>query len=150
MRMRIIVGWLSLSCLAASANDFKSCSQAALTGSYGFSVSGTNITANVAFAVVGIFVADGKGRFRGSGTETVAGRIHRTTFDGEYNVQGDCSGTAKLTFARGDKATLEFVIVSDGAELLILDSDAGVVETGAAKRQHRAARRVEAFSPKKS
>lgn len=112
------------------------CTNSNLVGAFGFNVSGIN-TANggIQFAITGRFEADGKGTFSGTGTQSVAGNISQTPFSGSYTVQADCTGSALFIFANGAEANLTFVLVSNGNEILIIDSGQGTVETGIAKKQ---------------
>jgi hypothetical protein len=111
------------------------CSNDLLEGAYGFTVSGINVTAGAQFALTGRFVADGKGHFTGEGTEAAGPKAARIAFKGQYNIEGDCTGSATFGFANGITAILTFVLVNDGNEAFIMDADSGVVETGVAKRQ---------------
>jgi len=110
------------------------CTNADLNGSFGFSISGSNVALGVPFALLGTFSADGQGKFKGNGTESVKGEITQLQFDGTYHVSTDCSGTAVLTFVGGIQTTLGFVIVDNGKEVLLMDTEPGAVETGSAKR----------------
>jgi len=129
----LVLGLLLVVPLPAHAQN--PCSTESVEGAYGFTVSGTNITANVQFAVTGRFLADGKGHFNGTGTEAVGPNTGHTTFKGTYKVQPDCTGSATFIFANGVTAVLDFVLVEDGDEIFIIDADPGAVETGTAKRQ---------------
>ena len=120
------------SCLAA-----QTCSTESLKGAYGFSVKGTNVVANVQFAITGRFESDGEGHFAGAGSESVSGSVFHTAFQGTYEINADCTGSAILQFSNNVAAHLEFVLVDDAAEILIIDTDQGTIETGVAKKQFR-------------
>ena len=128
-----ILGLLLITSLPSGAQT--ACSTESVEGAYGFTVSGTNITANVQFAVTGRFLTDGKGHFTGTGTEAAGANTGHTTFKGTYKVQPDCTGSATFLFANGVTAVLDFVLVDDGDEIFIIDADPGAVETGTAKKQ---------------
>jgi hypothetical protein len=117
----------------AAAQD--ECSNKSLKGGYGFNVSGTNVGLNVQFAITGRFLPDGNGHFTGKATQSVAGHVDHTTFDGTYTVNSDCSGTAVFQFQSGIKATLDFILVKNATEIYIIDADNGTIETGSAKKQ---------------
>jgi hypothetical protein len=122
------------SCVSyAAAQD--QCSSQTLKGGYGFSVTGTNTELNVQFAIMGRFLADGAGHFTGKATQSVAGHVDHTTFQGAYIVNADCSGTALFQFQSGVSATLDFVLAKEGTEVYIMDADNGTIETGTAKKQ---------------
>lgn len=114
------------------------CSNANLTGGYGFNVSG--IAANgVQYSLVGRFVADGKGGVTGTSTQSVNGAISRPTFTATYTVNADCTGTTNITFDFGLTTPLDFIIVDDGKSVYIISAGAsgsqGDNETGTATRQ---------------
>ena len=117
----------------AAAQD--ECSNASLKGGYGFSVTGTNVELNVQFAITGRFQADGQGHFTGKATQSVAGHVDHTAFNGAYVVNPDCSGTALFQFQSGVSATLDFILVKEGTEIYIMDADNGTIETGSDKKQ---------------
>lgn len=117
---------------------FPRCSNANLSGGYGFIVNGTTANAE-AYSLVGRFAADGKGGVTGGGAQAVNGVISRPTFTGTYTVNADCTGTTNLTFDYGGSAPLEFIIVDDGKTVDIIVAGAngglGQNEVGTATRQ---------------
>lgn len=114
----------------------KVCSNRSLEGSFGFTISGTNAVAGP-FAIVGSFDVDGRGNISGAGTEAIVAVIGpNQAFTGTYNVDTNCKGTALLTFTdSGLQTHLSFVLVDDGKEAMIIVTDRGTVEFGAAKKQ---------------
>ena len=131
-------GRLMVTCLlvsaAAMARGQETCSAQMLNGAFGFHVNGTNVIRGVGFAMVGRFEANGNGKFSGSGTESTGGNVGRISFTGTYSVNADCTGSAVFTFENGATAHLDFVLIDGGNEALIIDSDAGTVESGGARR----------------
>jgi hypothetical protein len=119
----------------AHAQSEDACTAQSIQGGYGFRVTGDNVALGAKFAIVGRFAADGQGHFEGIATESVSGQVGRTTFIGAYIVNADCTGAARFLFPNGVAATLDFVIVENGKEVLIIDSDQGTVESGVAKKQ---------------
>jgi hypothetical protein len=111
------------------------CSNASLTGAYGFTLSGNNISASVAYSVMGRFESSGAGTFTGDATESVNGLVVRNSFTGTYAVNSNCTGSAVLTFGGGENSGLDFTIVADGNEVLLIDTDSGTNETGKAIKQ---------------
>jgi hypothetical protein len=114
------------------------CSNANLSGGYGFSVNGTTANAEQ-FSLVGRFVADGKGGVTGVSIQSVNGAISRPSFTATYTVNADCTGTTNITFDFGLTTPLEFIIVDDGKSVYIISAGAsgsqGDNETGTATRQ---------------
>lgn len=119
---------------AAAQPQEETCSASALSGAYGFSITGTNYASDVSWALVGRFSADGVGVFDGSGTQSVKGKIGRVKFTGKYEVRADCSGSATLQFIGGPPAALDFVVVDNGQEVHLIVADQGTLETGVAKK----------------
>lgn len=136
MRVSAVILFLlvNISVLGAQSPT-ASCSNASVAGGYGFTLSGQNINLDVSFAISGRFEADGKGGLSGAATQSVAGNTGRTAFTAVYTVNKDCTGNAKLTFVGGEESSIDFVLVENGAELLMIVSDQGTLETGNAKRQ---------------
>ena len=90
----------------------------------------------VLFAINGSFLADGQGTFYGTANESVGGQIvFQAAFKGTYTMRPNCTGTALFAFPNDQFANLEFVLVDDGNEMMILDTDKGTVEFGTAKKQ---------------
>jgi len=136
--MVVIAIEMALAMCANAQAAQQECSNESLTGAFGFLVSGTNVAANLLFAISGRFVADGKGSFAGTASESTAGQIaEHYPFTGSYTVAPDCTGSAQFVFPSGGSSRLDFVVVSDGDEVIILDVDFGTVESGTAKKQFR-------------
>ena len=109
------------------------CSASSIAGAYGFTLTGSYM--QTLYAISGRFVSNGKGALTGSATQTVGGNISTNGFTASYEVKADCTGTAVLSFDGGAQSSLSFTIVSNGQEVLMIDTDSGTVETGNAKRQ---------------
>jgi hypothetical protein len=119
----------------AFSSSSKDCSNATLEGAFGFSLSGKNIALNGEYVLVGRFEADGKGEYKGAGSQSANGRVARGEFSGTYTVNADCTGSAEITFAKtGVKAQLDFVLVNDGNEIYLIDVGGKTAEFGQAKR----------------
>jgi hypothetical protein len=117
---------------------FPPCSNANLSGGYGFIVNGIAPHSGP-YSFVGRFVADGKGVVTGSGAQSVSGDISRPKFTGTYTIKADCTGVAKLKFDFGGEADLELIIVDDGKTVDMIvappDGQGGQNEVGTATRQ---------------
>ena len=134
-RRKLLAALVFLGSWPAPLRAENACSNKNLQGSFGFNLAGTNVAVGQ-FAFVGKFVADGKGQFVGGGTESVAGSIYKTPFDGSYTVNPDCTGSAQLNFPGApEPANLDFILVADGDEIFIIDSDNGTIEAGTARKQ---------------
>ena len=80
---------------AVSAQDRRTCSNASLTGAWGYSETGTVVTPNgsVSAAAVGKYTFDREGTFSGTQHSSVAGTISQDTKLGTYTVNPDCTAT---------------------------------------------------------
>jgi hypothetical protein len=111
-----------------------------LQGSYGFSRNGTAGSGTISAAAVGVIVFDGVGNVSGHDTTSVNGNIIRRTFSGTYVVNPDCTGSITVTFITGTPGRVspsDFVIVDDGKGLLLINTNAGEVILGSARKQSR-------------
>jgi len=136
---------------AANADD-KGCSNATLKGTFTHLATGAVISPpEIAGpqAIVGTETFDGYGAIAGTGTGSLNGAIFSYTDEqGTYSVNPDCTGTYTVEIpSQGLTGTnaihIYFVIVStvnelkfDAAtELQFVETDAGSVFSGVAKRQ---------------
>ena len=111
------------------------CTNQSLQGEFGFTITGNNAAVGP-FAIVGRFEADGQGNVVGVGTEAFFPVIGRQNFSATYTVNPECTGRAVLTFTDSGQVThLDFILVDDGREVLLIVTDRGVVESGSAKKQ---------------
>jgi hypothetical protein len=117
------------------------CSVATLNGNYGFIQPGGFTTHNsatgseVPWQYVGIEAFDGKGNTNVNYTAAVNGATSTGQSSvGIYNVNSDCTGS--LSFITGDAAGLNFniVIVSGGAEVFAISTNAGDTATTIEKK----------------
>lgn len=127
-------------CSSASADDeyeTYTCSNATITGNYGFSMSGTiQPFGNV--AMVGTIRSNGRGSFSGVETASVGGQIYQATYSGTYSVSADCTGSAQYQLIAPNfvmSRSIAFVITKKGAEFFILSTVPGSVLSGKAQRQ---------------
>jgi hypothetical protein len=128
--------------LAAFSQTLKTCSNADLKGDYGFSFHGTNLGLKVGMVMVGKFNADGQGNLKGTESQSVNGKVARGPFTGTYVVNPDCTGSAEITFMPPNAERVDFVIVGDGDEILMMDVGGNTLESGEAKRQFRKAKKT--------
>lgn len=134
-KTRILTIVLLLIAATTCAHAQDQCSDQSLRGGYGFQVTGSNLVLHVQFATSGRFEADGQGGITGVQTESVGGFVVTTKFRAVYAVNPDCTGSAIFSFPNGAEAHLNFVLVDNGNEAIIIVSDQGTVESGNAKKQ---------------
>jgi hypothetical protein len=101
------------------------CSNAELAGSWGSTLTGTQIlpTGSVPFAAVSRTTYDFAGNLWGTQTRTSNGNVSRVTFQGTCTVNPDCTGTKTIrSFDQSgnliNTATVDFVLVSSAKEVV--------------------------------
>lgn len=101
------------------------CSVATLSGTYGYTASGSAIGIGPVVSA-GVWTFDGAGNFTLVDTESLNGTIIRRNLTGTYTVQANCTGS--FTFSAGN--TDDVVVVGGGAEVLLIDTDPGTAIIG--------------------
>lgn len=77
---------------------------------------------------------DGAGNFSGSDTNSFGGAVSTYPVSGTYTVERDCTGTLNVNLP-GFTITNNIVIVDEGKEILVIQTNPGTVVTGTMKRQ---------------
>ncbi len=119
------------------------CNLGTLTGRYGFAGDGfiatgpvpASVSGSIPLAVMGLDIFDGAGKVSGFITASIGGSISTSTFSGPYAVNADCTGSGSSNLSNGFVAHFSFVIVDHGRQLLIVQTDPGVVAFSTAVRQ---------------
>jgi hypothetical protein len=119
---------------ATKAEAKHPCKVGSLKGTYGYTVTGTNVGSGPV-ATVGIFATDGAGTLSGSETDSSNGVVAKRTVTGTYAVNGDCTGSTTFTDNFGRTTHLDFVIDQKGTEICFIETDPGTVTTGIARKQ---------------
>ena len=130
----------------AEAGEHRGCSNASLQGSFGFTNTGTNIALPPPLAgpiaQIGRQTFDGRGNTHGTATLSANGNIFRVTVQGTYVVNPDCTGSMTFYISPfGTRATADFVIDDDGAELRAIVTGPGAVETRVYRKQFSGGRK---------
>lgn len=116
-----------------------SCSNATLSGSFGYTNTGTLVTPPLGlFAGVGRQTFDGKGKTEATATVSVNGEIYQAAIKGTYVVSQDCTGSMTLSGSAGGQQFtnhVDFVIVHGGTEFRAINKDSGSVLTTVGKKQ---------------
>jgi hypothetical protein len=137
----ILLSTLAVLGIAPNAQAQSSCSNASLSGSFGYTNTGTIVTPPLGlFAGVGRQTFDGKGNTEATATVSVNGQIYQATIKGTYVVNPDCTGSMTLSVSAGGQHftnQIDFVIVRDGTELEAINKDSGSVITTVANKQFR-------------
>ena len=122
---------LSLASLSWGA----ACSNATVTGNYGFQVSGVGQSGDPR-ASSGQLTADGIGNFTGTETTKMMGVTYtNVSLTGTYKINANCSGTGTFTPSIGTTFTYSFVILSDHKTIQVLDTDTSRTQSGYAVAQ---------------
>lgn len=109
-----------------------------LRGGYGFNGTGLFFvapTVSVPNAAVGRLVFDGAGNVTGNITNSFNGEIFRLPSNGTYTVNADCTGTLNITLLNGFVITNDIVIVDEGKEVDVIQTNPGTAFTAVLKRQ---------------
>jgi len=117
-----------------------SCSNASLSGSFGYTNTGTILTGPDAgpFGGVGRQTFDGKGNTQATATVSVNGSVYHATITGTYVVNSDCTGSMTLVGSAGSETFtnhVDLVIVRGGTEFRAINTDPGIVLTTVGKKQ---------------
>ena len=117
-----------------------SCSNASLSGSFGYTNTGTILAGpdTGPFGGVGRQAFDGKGNTQATATVSVNGNIFHVNIKGTYVVNSDCTGSMVLTVSAGPETFtnhVDLVVVPGGAEFRAINTDPGSVITTDAKKQ---------------
>jgi hypothetical protein len=127
----------------AHAGDDKGCSDATLTGTFGFTATGFVLAPPQfagPFANVGTQTFDGKGGTTGTATVSQNGNILKVTIKGAYTVNPDCTGSITLNISSQNPpvsltTNASFAIDDRGAEFRAIQTDPGAVVTVTGRRQ---------------
>ena len=122
------------------AGEHRGCSNASLRGSFGFTSTGTLLAVPPPFAgpfaEIGRQTFDGRGNTDATATASANGNIARLTLQGTYVVNPDSTGSMTLfVFEFGSSFNADFVIDDDGAELRVILTGPGNVESRVYKKQ---------------
>ncbi len=116
------------------------CDSDSLQGTYiyandGFETGGGTSTQRSPFSQAGVEVYEGDGTMSGSVTANANGTVSRTSYDGTYTINDDCSG--EITSAAEGQEPFHFSIYVDpsGDDFAFVRVDANVVNSGYDRRQ---------------
>jgi hypothetical protein len=117
-----------------------SCSNASLSGSFGYTNNGTILGGPDAgpFGGVGRQTFDGKGNTEATAAVSVNGNIAHATIKGTYAVNSNCTGSMTLVGSAGSQTFtnhVEFVVIHGGTEFRAINTDPGSVITTVGKKQ---------------
>jgi hypothetical protein len=118
------------------ADDDIACSNASLRGSFGLG-GGPNVAVGFGpTASLGSITSDGAGSLEGKLTQSFDGIIVHEVFTGAYTVNSDCTGTATFVLQPGGRAAhLGFVLLGEGDQIFMIETDATTVATFVLEKQ---------------
>jgi hypothetical protein len=124
---------LGMASTAKAAN--KGCSNASLTGTFAYTVTGSFVAAPAPlgpYAEVGTQTFDGAGTTTTVGMSSTNGNVAPSASTGTYTVNSDCTGTFMLPIAPGIAAHYFFVIADtlESYQAVCLDPVAVITRTG--------------------
>jgi hypothetical protein len=118
------------------------CTAASFKGAFGYTLKGfvydTRGTLYI-LAAAGRMVSNGEGAITGADAISYDGSIVKRKYSGTYTVNEDCTGS--MVF-EGDDTSItnaSFVIVNDGKEVSLVQTDANFVVSGELKQQKQQA-----------
>jgi len=117
----IVLASLALSSAAWAAAAWTPCSNASLSGTYGFLHSGIDSHGAPAVAVTQLTFDPAKGTYTGEDLENIGGVITPSSLTATYAVAKNCTVTAQVTLVSGGHAenvNVSFVVTSTGFSFL--------------------------------
>ena len=112
-----------------------SCTSASFQGAFGYTFTGLTGVNALPFAAVGRLMADGQGRVSGVETDSSNGEIFQRTYTGTYKVNPDCTGSEVSNDNFGKTVKCDFVIVADGNEIQVIETDTNTAVVGCLRHQ---------------
>ncbi len=85
-------------------------------------------------AIVGQITLDGNGNISGTEAFSVGGAISTVAVTGTYTENADCTGTAQIIPTGSTATNFNLVVVNDGKELLLIETDNNTVVAGTAQQ----------------
>ncbi len=139
-RLLIVASLLLGASTSLRAED--ACTAASFKGAFGYTLKGFVYDARgtlYILAAAGRMVSDGEGVITGADAISYDGSIVKRKYNGTYTVNEDCTGS--MVF-EGDDTSItnaSFVIVNDGREVSLVQTDANFVVSGDLKQQKQQA-----------
>ncbi len=112
-----------------------SCTAGTVSGTYGYRLTGS-LAGVGATSVIGIFTQTYDGSFTGRHIIiSLNGQpVPNVPYSGTFTINSDCSATGSFTDATGLRVTFKYVATDGGDELYFVNTDAGNVLSGVARR----------------
>lgn len=118
------------------ADDETTCSNASLRGAYGLAGDPNLVVGFGPTAALGSLTADGSGTWEGTLTQSFNGIIVHEAFTATYAVNSDCTGAVTLVLQPGGRAAhLSFVVLDQGNQVFVIETDSTAVASFVLKKQ---------------
>jgi hypothetical protein len=110
------------------------CSNGSLTGKYGFAINGT--ANGNPITAMGQIATNGNGTLSGLETISENGTVgNLLEVLGKYSIKSNCTGTMTIQAAGRSKQNFSVIIISDGQQIEMVQTDSGTTELGTAQAQ---------------
>jgi len=130
----LLLSLLSTPLIAQPDGVPASCSNATLTGNYGYLLNGT--AGGLPITTVGQIATNGNGTISGSLTTSSNGSISNLVeLLGSYQISPNCTGTMTITPAGLSSSNFSVSVTSGGKQIQMVEIDSGTVESGTAYAQ---------------
>lgn len=136
--------------LAGQAFAISTCGKDALSGSYGFQITGTSGAKADRVAGYGWLAFDGMGRVsEGYSAVSIAGAkaVEAKEITGTYSVGSDCTFTIKVTDEAGVTSNYAGAVLGRGSDMYFAQTDEGMALSGAMQRMRRMCNNMELVGP---
>ncbi len=129
-----IILWIGTVAWSQPAHPAQSCSNASLTGRYGFLINGSSNGAPI--AAMGQIATDGSGHISGIESFSENGTISANlSVLGSYSVKANCTGTMIIQAQGRSKQNFDVTVFSAGKQIDMVETDSGTTELGTAHAQ---------------
>jgi hypothetical protein len=133
-KMFRIVPMVVIAAFALSSAAWATCSNASVSGVYGFVGGGTDGSGALTASLFQLTFDSSTGTFTGTGTVSSDGVIETGSATGTYTIASSCTATGTITFSTGKTKSFAFVVTSTGG-VKEVDTDTGAVNEGIAVAQ---------------
>ncbi len=137
--MRKTLLLLAMAAVPMLAADPPTCDLTSLNGAFGYKLTGyvyDSMGYTYYLGVVGRMVSDGNGNLTGTDTYSFDGSLVKRQYTGTYTINADCTGSLTITTSNGNSTHADLVIVGNGTEVELVQTDGGYILTGTLKQQN--------------
>jgi hypothetical protein len=131
--LTIVLASFALSSAAWAAGSNAPCSNASLSGTYGFLHGGTDGAGNPAAGLTQVTFDSTTGRYTGEVTESADGVVTTLPLTATYAVASNCTVTARVRLDGGPAVNASFVVTSTG--FFFLFQEPGSISEGPGVKQ---------------